>query len=285
VLTGTLTVTSVDLVSGEETASGELTIAGARPLAFRAVRGDSVTTLSPELATRVADRLRTLDAEHGRPVRAVFAVENDAETVTRVEPAPLAGLALIRVLVERVRAGRHARAHAIARLTPADLALAGTFVLDPSATRTVVARGLAASPGAAAGRLALPADFDTASDEARILVLDDAGPEDAAAIRASVAIVATSGGLTADAAIAARALRKPCVVSAAIRLTDRDGPARGDWVTVDGSSGEVLRGALPTTWAPSSPFAAELVSWLAPAPGEAPGEALIRAQKQGAQAD
>ncbi len=282
-LTGVLHVTSVDPVSGEEIATGELAIQGARAaLPFRSMRGESVQTRAKQLADRIATQVRAIDAEHGHPVRVRFDVVDDAEALVSVEPLALSPAALVRTLVERVRHARLARDLALARITPLELESSGMFVLEHAALAPY-ARGLAASPGAAAGRLALPADFDTAAGDARVLVIDDAAPEDAIAIRAAAAIIATSGGLTADAAIAARALRKPCVVSAPVRLGDRNQPARGDWVTVDGSTGEIHVGALPTRWAPSTPFAAELVSWLDPGPAERPADALIRWRNAAAQ--
>lgn len=283
-VSGTLHVASVDPVSGEETASGELMTPGARGgMPFRAARGESITTRAPELATRIATRVRALDAEHGAPIRARFEIADDQESLATCEPAALAPAALVRVLVERVDDGRMTRAQAIARITPTELEAAGTFVIEGDVP-TAIARGLAASPGAAAGRLSLPADFAHASSDPRIVVVDDAAPEDAMAIRAAVAIVATSGGLTADAAIAARALRKPCVVSAPIRLGDRAGPSRGDWVTVDGTRGEIFAGRVPTRWTPSGRFAAEFVRWLACGPDERPGDALLGAKNAAAQA-
>lgn len=283
-LSGLLTVTSVDPVSGEELVAGELVTPGTRgALTFRSTRGDSLATRDTGLAHRVVTRLRELDAEHGGPVRARFDVSGSVESLRGVEPAALSPLGLVRVLVERVRDGRLARTHALARITPAELEAAGTYALE-APPPAPIAHGLAASAGAAAGRLALPADVTGASDgEPRVLVIDDAGPEDADAIRKAVAILATSGGLTADAAIAARALRKPCVVSTPLRMGDRDHPARGDWVTVDGTRGDVHVGRFPTRWAAATPFAAELVAWLAPEASERPGEALLRARNALAQ--
>ncbi len=278
-LSGALTVTSVDPVSGEELASGELVIPGVRSaLPVRGARGESLTSRAPELAARIAEQVRALDREHGGPIRARFELDAGRETLTEVEAAPLAPLARVRVLVERVRGGRLTRAEAIARLDPADLEATGVHAIRTPAPAPF-ARGLPASAGAAAGRLSLPEDLTGApGDDPRVLVIDDASPEDARALRLAVAIVATSGGLTADAAIAARALRKPCVVSAGIRLGDRAESARGAWVTVDGGGGGIHPGRLDMIWQACSPFARELVEWLSPSPGEAPGTALARAR-------
>lgn len=275
-LHGLLVLTSVDPVTGEERASGELTPVGARAMAFRSARGESLAGRAPELADRLAARIAELDRAQGRPVRARIEIDARGERVEAVEVASLAPSALARVIAERCATARLERETALAWITRADAEGMGTFVLaaPPPAAH---ARGLAASPGCASGRLALPDDVLAAKDgEPRVVVVDDASPEDAAALRAAVAIIATSGGLTADAAIAARALRKPCVVSAPLRLGAPGGPARGDWVTVDGGRGEVHLGTLATTWTPATPHVAEIAGWLRLVPGESLAAALER---------
>ncbi len=276
-LRGLLVVTSVDPVTGEERASGELMPAGARAMPLWASRGDSLTARAPELVESLAARLAALDREHGRPVRVrIELAEGGVMREEAVEPATLSALGLARVIAERCAAARVERDAALAWITRADAEGMGTIALA-AAPPPAHARGLGASPGCAAGRLALPHDVLAASDgEARIVVVDDASAEDAAAIRAAAAIVATSGGLTADAAIAARALRKPCVVSAPLRLGEPGGPARGDWVTVDGGRGEVYLGALATTWTPGSPHVAEIARWITLGAGESLAAALAR---------
>jgi len=278
VLHGLLTASSVDLATGEERASGDLVQPGVRNgLPLRAARGDCVVLRDAALADDVTATLRALDAERGWPVTARFDVASGRATLAHAEPAVLSPVALVRVLATRVADGRLARDAALHRLTAEALASDGTFVIA-STPPAPIARGLAASPGVAAGRLATPDDFRHASPDPRIVIVDDAAPEDAMAIRAAAAVIATSGGLTADAAIAARALRKPCVVSAPVRLGDRDQPARGDWVTVDGASGSVYIGALPTRWSPTSSYAAAILDWIRPHGAETLAQALDRAR-------
>lgn len=275
-LRGVLVLTSVDPVTGAELVSGELAPIGARAIPFRSTRGESVLTRAPELAERLAQQLAALDREHGRPVRVRIEIGEHGERVEAVETATLGPIALARVIAERCAAGRVQREAALAWISRGDAEGMGIFALT-TAPAAAHARGLAASPGCAAGRLALPDDVVAAKDgEPRVVVVDDASPEDAAALRASVAIVATSGGLTADAAIAARALRKPCVVSAPLRLGEPGGPARGDWVTVDGGRGEVHLGVLATTWTPATPHVAEIAGWIGLTPGESLARALER---------
>ena len=284
-ISGDLSVHSVHEITGEEVVNGELRRDGARPIPFASVRGESVRSLAPELAGEIERQVRGFDRQHGFPVKAFFRIVSGNATVEQVTLAALWPAAHVRMLVERVRDGRLDRDAALAHLTLPILEGAGMYVVR-DASAAPIATGLAASPGVAFGRLALPDDVTVASDEdPRVLVIDDASPEDAAAIHRAAAIIATSGGLTADAAIAARALRKPCVVSTSLRIGTPGQPARGEWVTVDGTRGSVLVGRLPLMWAPSTPAATELYGWLAPQPEETLSQTLDRALGAKAQAD
>jgi pyruvate,orthophosphate dikinase len=233
----------------------------------------------PGLVDRVAPIAAALDRALGAPVQARFVIERGVPWLVSVHPARLSPDALARTLVRRVGDGRLTREAAIASLTPDTLEAAGKFELETDGS-TEIARGLAASPGAASGRIATSAAGVTGATDGdpRVIVVDDAAPEDAAGIRAASAIVATSGGLTADAAIAARALRKPCVVSAPIRI----GPGElsiGDWITVDGTTGAIHRGRLPVRWRPSTPEAAAILGWLEPRDGESPAQSLAKTRQ------
>lgn len=109
----------------------------------------------------------------------------------------------------------------------------------------LLARGIGASPGRARGPLALAPERVREGD---VFVCVEGAQEDAAAIRAAAAVVATRGGVTGDAAVMARALRKPCVVACpgvtldraarALRFGERE-LREGDVLEVDGATGEV----------------------------------------------
>ncbi|MFV0245907.1 MAG: putative PEP-binding protein [Qingshengfaniella sp.] len=131
-------------------------------------------------------------------------------------------------------------------------------MVDPQAPRQPILRGIAASPGAATGRVALSsatAQAFAAKDEACILVKRETAPEDVRGMLAARGVITERGGTTSHAAVIARGLGVPCVVGANALTIDRrsgkiaiaGGPTlkEGDLVTVDGSSGEVLAGAVP----------------------------------------
>jgi pyruvate,orthophosphate dikinase len=145
---------------------------------------------------------------------------------------------------------------AIARIDPASLDQLLHPTLDPKAERTVIAAGLPASPGAATGKLVFSSDEAErlgAAGEAVILVRDETSPEDIHGMHAARGIITARGGMTSHAAVVARGMGRPCVSGAGeMQIDQKAGQfhARGktfkagEIVTIDGSKGEVLAGAV-----------------------------------------
>jgi pyruvate,orthophosphate dikinase len=148
------------------------------------------------------------------------------------------------------------RDEAILRVEPRALSELLHYQVDPRVPRTAVARGIAASPGAASGKIvfsAADAQASAARDEPCILVRRETSPEDIRGMHAAVAVLTERGGITSHAAVIARGLGLPCIVGAGdIKLNARDKTItstsgqlfrEGDVITVDGTNGEVLAGA------------------------------------------
>jgi pyruvate,orthophosphate dikinase len=122
----------------------------------------------------------------------------------------------------------------------------------------LLGRGLPAGPGAAAGRIAFNADnaVRMAKDGPVILVRIETSPEDIAGMHSAAGILTTRGGLTSHAAVVARGMGRPCVVGAgSVRVDYGKGELRseghepleeGDWLSIDGTTGEIMGGELPT---------------------------------------
>src|SRR5438093_2748020 len=122
----------------------------------------------------------------------------------------------------------------------------------------LLGRGLPAGPGAAAGRIAFNADHAVAmaKDGPVILVRIETSPEDIAGMHSAAGIVTTRGGLTSHAAVVARGMGRPCIVGAGslrvdysrgeLRVEGHEALEEGDWVSIDGSTGEVINGQLAT---------------------------------------
>jgi pyruvate,orthophosphate dikinase len=146
-------------------------------------------------------------------------------------------------------------------------------VLDPDAPRTLLALGLAASPGAVTGKLAFTvadAQDRAARGESVILCRTETDPEDIHGIHVARGILTARGGMTSHAAVVARGMGKACVVGVAELIIDAGAKraviggvpvGEGDIVTVDGSTGEVILGAVPTVRPALSEELAVLIGW------------------------
>ena len=181
--------------------------------------------------------------------------------------------AALRVAVEMVNEGLITREDAITRVDPAALDQLLHPTIDPKAKREPLANGLPASPGAASGEIVFTADDAEALRAAgrkAILVRVETSPEDIHGMHAAEGIVTTRGGMTSHAAVVARGMGKPCVAGAgAIRIdyaaqTMTAGGVtlkKGDILTIDGASGEVLAGAVPMVKPELSGEFATLMQW------------------------
>src|SRR5436305_651493 len=166
--------------------------------------------------------------------------------------------AALKIAVSLVEEGRISRENAINRIEPASLDQLLHPMLDPAAKVTVLARGLTASPGAASGKVVFSADESesaAARGEAVILVRIETSPEDIHGIHAARGVLTTRGGMTSHAAVVARGMGRPCVAGAgdlridygAGRLTVRGIAVKaGELITIDGATGEVFQGEVPT---------------------------------------
>ncbi len=164
----------------------------------------------------------------------------------------------LKIAVDMVKEGLINREEAIARIDPAQLdhLLHPTF--DPDAPREVLASGLPASPGAAAGRAVFTADeAETAAADGEdvILVRLETSPEDIGGMNAAGGILTARGGQTSHAAVVARGMGKCCVAGCGAIAIDYKNDLftvngktvkAGDWISLDGSTGEVMLGRVPT---------------------------------------
>ena len=164
----------------------------------------------------------------------------------------------LKIAVDMVKEGLINRKEAIARIDPAQLdhLLHPTF--DPGAPREVLATGLPASPGAASGRAVFTADdAETMAEDGEdvILVRLETSPEDIGGMNAARGILTARGGQTSHAAVVARGMGKCCVAGCGAISIDYnsdlfsvDGKTvkAGDWISLDGATGEVMLGRVPT---------------------------------------
>ena len=168
-------------------------------------------------------------------------------------------LASIRIAVEMAQKGLITKKEAVSRVEPNQLDQILHRMFDPQAKRELIAKGLPASPGAATGGVIFNAD--EAEQEAKkgekvILVRLETSPEDIHGMVAAEGILTARGGMTSHASVVARGMGKCCVVGCeAIKIDYKKEQfsvgakvvKKGDYISIDGTSGEVMLGEVPTT--------------------------------------
>jgi len=245
-------------------AQGEDVVAGIRtPQALTRIAREEMGETAPSMEEAMPEVFAQFQAvverleRHYRDMQDVeFTVENGRLFMLQTRSGKRTAKAALRVAVEMAGEGLITEDEAVLRVDPASLDQLLHPTLDPDADRTVVAAGLPASPGAATGKVVFDADEAErlgSAGEAVILVRDETSPEDIHGMHAARAIVTARGGMTSHAAVVARGMGRPCVSGAgeiAIDPAARTFTARGrtvragEVITVDGSKGEVLLGAV-----------------------------------------
>ena len=191
-----------------------------------------------------------------------FTIERGRLYMLQTRDAKRTAAAAVKIAVDMVNDGTISKEEAVGRIEPAqvDQLLRDTF--DPAALKGAkkIVNGLNASPGAAVGRAVF--DADTAVEwvergEKIILVRIETSPDDFHGMAVSEGIITARGGATSHAAVVARQIGKPCVAGSADLIVDYSGKQahcnvtgtdfkEGDWVSLDGSTGALYLGAIPT---------------------------------------
>ena len=245
-------------------AQGEDVVAGTRtPHAIGAEEG-GLRAEFPEAYDALADVCKVLEDHRGEMQDVEFTIEHRQLYMLQTRDGKRTGAAAVRIAVEMEEEGFFDKAEAVRRVDPNQLVQLLAPVFDPEdkeraiAAGELLARGLAAGPGAAAGRIALTADraAEMAQHGPVLLVRDETSPEDIVGMHAAVGILTSRGGMTSHAAVVARGLGKPCIVGAgALTVDEEKGALRvdgrsfqeGDLLSIDGTTGEVIAGELAPT--------------------------------------
>jgi len=205
--------------------------------------------------TAVFDKLE----KHYRDMQDLeFTIEDGRLWMLQTRNGKRTARAALKIASDMVAEGLISREEAVARIEPASLDQLLHPTLDPAAERHVVATGLPASPGAASGEIVFDADeAETLKNQGHkvILVRVETSPEDIHGMHAAEGILTTRGGMTSHAAVVARGMGKPCVSGAGALYVDYANQrmsargevfAKGDIITIDGGTGQVMKGAIPT---------------------------------------
>ncbi len=202
-----------------------------------------------------------------------FTIERGKLWMLQTRTGKRTGAAAVRVAVEMVGEKLIDRKTAVQRVTPEQLDQLLHPTVDPKTKVTALATGLPASPGAAQGQVVFSPDEaeELARENAKvILVRQETSPDDYHGMVAAQAIVTARGGMTSHAAVVARGMGKPCVCGAQSLDIDYgqqqftvDGTVvtKGEWITVDGSTGRVFLGQVPTIQPTLGSEFHELMGW------------------------
>jgi pyruvate,orthophosphate dikinase len=202
-----------------------------------------------------------------------FTVEQGKLWMLQTRNGKRTAKAALRIAVELANEKLISKDEAVARIEPASLDQLLHPTIDPKAERNVIATGLPASPGAASGEIVFNSDEATklkADGKKVILVRVETSPEDIHGMHAAEGILTTRGGMTSHAAVVARGMGKPCVSGAGSLRVDYNAQTlqagnvvlkRGETITIDGSTGQVLAGAVPMTEPAMSGEFGTLMGW------------------------
>ncbi|MDR1306459.1 MAG: pyruvate, phosphate dikinase [Treponema sp.] len=250
-------------------AQGEDVVAGIRT-------PEKIATLAKR-NKKVYDRLvgiRDKLENHFRDMQDIeFTVQQGELFLLQTRSGKRAGAAAVKCAVDMVAEKLIDKREAVLRVTPAHLDQLLHPMIDPRAQKGAVSltRGLNASPGAAAGRIvftANDAEAWSAGGEKVLLVRKETSPEDIGGMAASQGILTSTGGMTSHAAVVARGMGTPCVAGAkgvSVQgkkvVIGKKTYKEGDWITIDGSSGEVYDGALALVRPKISGDMSAFLSW------------------------
>ena len=262
-------------------AQGEDVVAGIRTPQHLTIAGKeanksplpAMEEVMPQVFQELLKVRRILEDKYRDMQDIEFTVERGKLWMLQTRTGKRTAQAALKIAVSLVEEGVIGHEEAIRRIEPNSLDQLLHPMLDPSAKTTVLAHGLPASPGAASGKIVFSADeAESAASrgERVILVRIETSPEDIHGMHAARGILTTRGGMTSHAAVVARGMGRPCVSGAGdLRIDYAAGTLAvrnhlvhaGDLITINGSTGEVILGEVPTIEPQLSGDFATLMGW------------------------
>ncbi len=234
---------------------------------------ESMVSHWPEVYQQLLDTLQLLEKHFKDMQDTEFTVEDGTLYLLQTRNGKRTSKASLRIAIDLYNEGLIDRIEAIQKIVPDSLSQLLASEFDQEAKQQLLkdgrllGRGLNAGPGAATGVIALTAEKAVSlADEGLpvILVREETSPEDIAGMHASTGILTQRGGMTSHAAVVARGMGKPCVVGCTVMTVHYESSSiqmsgrrlqEGEYISIDGTTGEVLEGKIPTT---SSPLLREL---------------------------
>jgi pyruvate,orthophosphate dikinase len=250
-------------------AQGEDVVAGIRdPQPISMLR-----RLMPQVYTDLVEVCQRLE-RHFRDMQDIeFTVQDSTLYLLQTRSAKRTAPAAVRAAVEMMAEGLIDQREAVLRVESEQIDQLLHPMIDPQAEVKVLGRGLPASPGAASGRVVFTAEEAVRRQESGVRVLlvrNETSPEDIRGMHAAQGILTARGGMTSHAAVVARGMGKSCVVSCrALVINETSGYCRigdqviqaNEFLTIDGSTGQVILGQAPLVEADLGGDFAQLMEW------------------------
>ena len=250
-------------------AQGEDVVAGIRtPLPI-----DDLSTILPEAYNQLVQTGGRLETHYRDMQDLEFTIQEGRLFMLQTRAGKRTGHAAVRIAVEMANEGLIDKATAVMRVPPNDLDQLLHSMIDPDAIVDVIAKGLPASPGAAVGKVVFTADrAEELAHEGEdvILVRTETSPEDIGGMYAAAGILTSRGGMTSHAAVVARGMGKSCVAGCSAIVVNAANKefhvdtlqfGEGDCITLNGSTGEVIAGAVELSEPTLSHEFATLMEW------------------------
>ena len=262
-------------------AQGEDVVAGSRTPRYitkkakedAGAKEDSMEEIMPKIFKELKNIFTKLE-KHYRDMQDIeFTVENNKLWMLQTRTGKRTAKAAIKIAVDMVKEKLISKKEAILRIDPSTLDTLLHPTLDEKAEKKVIAKGLPASPGAASGKVVFTADeaekMNNQKEDA-ILVRVETSPEDIHGMHAAKGILTARGGMTSHAAVVARGMGRPCVSGSGEINIDYESKEfkagnltikEGDVITIDGGTGRVIQGSVPTVKPDISGYFSTIMKW------------------------
>lgn len=251
-------------------AQGEDIVAGTRtprPI-------EELKRVMPDCYAELVDIARRLERHFKDMQDMEFTIQDGKLWLLQTRTGKRTAPASIKIAMDMVREQLIGGTEAFMRITPKEVEQVLHPIIDPSAEKQVIVKGLPASPGAASGRVVFDTDelveLSRTEKEGYILVRSQTSADDIKGIAAASGVLTTRGGITSHAAVVARGMGRCCVVGCSDIDIDEDKEefvvgnrivSKGDYITLEGATGEVMLGKLPTIRPELSSEFKELMVW------------------------
>ncbi|GIQ79939.1 pyruvate, phosphate dikinase [Kipferlia bialata] len=238
-------------------AQGEDVVAGIRtPLQF-----SQMTTMGPMwagISAQLVKIMETLEGYYKDMVDLEFTIEEGKLWMLQARAGKRTGAAMIQIALDLIKEGLITKEEALLRMDPAKLSEVLFPMFDKKAAKTVIGKGLNASPGAAVGQIVFHSDACcewAAAGKKVILVREETTPEDIEGMVTAAGVLTVRGGLSSHAAVVARGMGRTAVVGAGCCHINMDNKTltigdrvyqEGDYLSIDGGNGEIYDGQVPT---------------------------------------